>query len=458
MTEYWYSFGAPRPQDLQQSNDSINISNNNKHILTNGNDSATTYLSIDMTTATAESSAVKATAVNPPRRVKFFVCDDESSDSDSDNDDFNCGNKGLEEIDRVPNCSSGHLNHRRVVGRPSPRRNAHYNLQSMEEHDDGNCEDFDDKGSIISVSFSGEEKEKGERKDYFGKNVVMTNSSSSSLSAKLSLESRQRQASAPIATTASTPMRGNGMQRRQSLLSDLLIAEKQRHTQLALDQDRNQEQERYLNSAANSDGESTIAEMAIPIPHHHHHNHSQQHHCRQYPSPAMQRNTSAAASYNNLSNNKIDLEEASSRLSSSPRLVRTKRVFKNLADLANVAPAVPVPTSIPASPAVSPAEEKLHSPFLTSITTTNTTTVHSTPAFPTFSTSPSSPASSTLSTLSTATSCTPSASPVLSTTGWTRSQVQVQIQSLVTQSTTTAQRALLTASATLTDVLFRAAR
>ncbi|KAF9185666.1 hypothetical protein BGZ51_002496 [Haplosporangium sp. Z 767] len=96
-------------------------------------------------------------------------------------------------------------------------------------------------------------------------------------------------------------------------------------------------------------------------------------------------------------------------------LVRTKKVYKNLDELAKAS-------------------------------ALTTTTPHSLTTAVTASNIPTCELSSTT---------TPMASTVLSSWSRSRSQVQVQIQSLVVQSTSTAQRALLSASATLTDVLFR---
>lgn len=196
------------------------------------------------------------------------------------------------------------------------------------------------------------------------------------------------------APNTTSPKPAPGIVRRQSLLSDLFLAEKQReqlHPSKSIQPSLARTSSTYSSrcpSAANSDGESTFSRMA-PLPEDHQ-DHGQHHHRRHHHHP-----------------HRINLDAGSEiqepEKPKSP-LVRTKRVFKNLDELA-------------------------------SLSTTSPTCNISSPS----SSSPSSPSSS------------PTA-----LAAWTRShQVQVQIQSLVVQSTSSAQRALLSASATLTDVLFR---
>ncbi|KAG0037517.1 hypothetical protein BGZ82_002382 [Podila clonocystis] len=198
-----------------------------------------------------------------------------------------------------------------------------------------------------------------------------------------------------------SPKPAPGMVRRQSLLSDLFLAEKQReqlHPSKSIRPSLARTSSTYSSrcpSTANSDGESTFSQMA-PVPEDHQ-DHSQHHHRRHHRPQRI--NLDAGSEIQ-------EPEEPKSPL------VRTKRVFKNLDGLASLS------------------------------TTSPTCNITSS-----FSPSSSSPSSSTPN--STSTSPTALAA-------WTRShQVQVQIQSLVVQSTSSAQRALLSASATLTDVLFR---
>ncbi|KAF8936342.1 hypothetical protein BGZ58_004298 [Dissophora ornata] len=300
-------------------------------------------------------------------RAKFFVCN-ESEEDESESEDEN------------ENTFAVHHHSPRATLYSAPMVSS----GETEEHD-GDCEDFD-----VSEQ---EDNNDAEEEIYFGK--------------KMPIVSNHHR----TATTApSQDQNTGGMERRQSLLSDLLMAEKRKQQQQACSE----------TSAPNSDGEMTIARMAIPMPH-------------IYPL-AQQRNSSR--------------EPAFSETTPRSSLVRTKKVYKNLAELAKTSPVTrvaPITSATPVAPVITvtpSAPQRENSPLKTCNTAVSTT--HSTASL----SSASSPT----------TTCTLSASPILSTTGWTRSQVQVQIQSLVTQSTTTAQRALLTASATLTDVLFRTAQ
>ncbi|KAG0086959.1 hypothetical protein BGZ93_011373 [Podila epicladia] len=201
------------------------------------------------------------------------------------------------------------------------------------------------------------------------------------------------------APSTPSPMPVPGIVRRQSLLSDLFLAEKQReqlHPNKSTQPSLARTSSTYLShcpSAANSDGESTFARMA-PVPEDHQ-DLSQHHHRRRHHPHRITLDVGS------------EIQEPEKP--KSP-LVRTKRVFKNLDELA-------------------------------SLSTTSPTCNISSPSSP----SSSSPSSS-----------APNSTSPTALAAWTRShQVQVQIQSLVVQSTSSAQRALLSASATLTDVLFR---
>ncbi|KAF9320641.1 hypothetical protein BG003_005390 [Podila horticola] len=200
-------------------------------------------------------------------------------------------------------------------------------------------------------------------------------------------------------TPSPRPAQGTAV-RRQSLLSDLFLAEKQReqlHPSKSTRPSLIRTSSTYSSrcpSAANSDGESTFSRMAPVLEDHQDHG---QHRPRCHHPHRI--------------NLDAECEIQESEKPKSP-LVRTKRVFKNLDDLASLS--ISSPTCNISSPS---------------------------------SSSPSSPSSS----APNSTSTSPTA-----LAAWTRShQVQVQIQSLVVQSTSSAQRALLSASATLTDVLFR---
>ncbi|KAF9904453.1 hypothetical protein EC991_002671 [Linnemannia zychae] len=160
-----------------------------------------------------------------------------------------------------------------------------------------------------------------------------------------------------------------------------------------------------------------------------------------------------------------------------PKLVRTKKFYHRLDTLATIAttssPSIPctvavasatTATTSPTSPThpasiFSPLSPNPHTPIptckistLSPATPTTTTTISAPSVAAIASTKPTSPTAYSTAAASAAAAASASAATMA---GWARSQVQVQIQSLVVQSTTTAQRAFLTASATLNDVLFR---
>ncbi|KAF9430926.1 hypothetical protein BGZ94_002055 [Podila epigama] len=203
------------------------------------------------------------------------------------------------------------------------------------------------------------------------------------------------------------PVPSGGMHRRQSLLSNLFMAEKQQRQghsigpattpssatapRVSLSPLQNQSHSTSTISA----GTEPVLSTKAPIPQVHH-EHGQHQHYQQYP----------AVIHEN-----IPMEPETTEKKRSP-LMRTKKVFKNLDALASMPSSDASCTALP-----SPPPSPLPAP-----SSANNTSI----------------------------------SPATALAAWTRShQVQVQLQSLVVQSTSSAHRALLSASATLTDVLFR---
>ncbi|KAF9110720.1 hypothetical protein BGX27_005982 [Mortierella sp. AM989] len=275
--------------------------------------------------------------------------------------------------------------------------------QTEEHHHDGDCEDFD----------TPDEQHDIDDEDFFGKKMPIVS--------PFQYQSNKSDLSSFRSGTGVRPHPPYCavMGRRQSLLSDLLLAEKQQKSQ--------QSDSLSIPSAPNSDGETTALHKAtVPVSQGYLMSPQQQHRRGSY----MERSGINHISKNRSHNVSAMHEDMSDR--TVPSLVRTKKVYKNLAELAKAkAPATPENSLLlSASPR---ATKSTAAKAATSIMNTTTTT-------------PS---------LSSNTTCILSTSPAISTNGWTRTQVQVQIQSLVTHSTSTAQRALLSASATLADVLFR---
>ncbi|KAI1315513.1 hypothetical protein EDD11_000694 [Mortierella claussenii] len=332
------------------------------------------------------------------KRAKFFVCgDSEEDESDEEVEWISSFRTRAAAVATATTLASGPIRSPTDTG-----------VTEQQEHHDGDCEDFDvtddqddeeeeasvfDKKKPINV-------QQHHRTQYAFKNTIPTPSHH------------------PVCKPA------GGLERRQSLLSHLFLAEKQlkqkqRLQQLQLDQQ--QEWSNHCDSTPNSDGEATAMRMVTaPMPQ------------ILYQGGSLRK--------------KHGHDEEDDRMATKTSLVRTKKVYTNLAELAKVDTkgAGAERTSYPSS-----------TPTTTIATTTTTTSYQSAS-----STSTAAASSSTISTQCTCTVSSKNPSLSSSTTGgtgeWTRSQVQVQIQSLMAQSTLTAQRALMTASATLSDVLFRA--
>ncbi|KAF9939082.1 hypothetical protein BGZ65_011618, partial [Modicella reniformis] len=230
------------------------------------NDSSTTKL--------AESEMMQQGQQRKPAssRPKFFVTDseeeDESNDDDNEDDRVNVDESAAFAVDWDPWAS-----------------------RKVEEHG-GDCEEMPGYGSAKN-ELENEEDDFGRMPD-------------------LLLFENQPRFSMPIMTNASpeaamaattTTRRPQGMQRRHSLLSDLLMAEKRQH----------QRQSDLESSPTNSDGTLTIADMTTATP-------------QLYPVVSQKhmqcdRRETFRASYD-------------SKCKKLSPLVRTKRVYRDLAELA----------------------------------------------------------------------------------------------------------------------------
>ncbi|KAF9994216.1 hypothetical protein BGZ79_001032 [Entomortierella chlamydospora] len=328
--------------------------------------------------------------LNVPPRAKFFLYEDSDLDSDI----------GPESIVNTPD---------------SVWVNPLLDQKVEEEHlHDGDCEDYDQHDID------------DDDEDFFGKKMPIFSSSKH--------QPRGSDISSFSSRTAH-PTYNALMGRRQSLLSDLLLAEKQQKSQQGI----NFKSTSRCPSASNSDGETAAVHMvANPMSQGYHAAPQQQHHRRE---SFMERcDINHFNSHNNVS--------TVTDRTVSP-LVRTKKVYKNLAELANTTRA---PNHSESSASLSVSSSSPSSPkSLLSSPCAAKTTVAKAATTTTKTERPSIVSTNSFS------SCILSKSPTVPTNGWTRTQVQVQIQSLVAQSTSTAQRALLNASTTLTDVLFRTA-
>ncbi|KAF9401566.1 hypothetical protein BGX21_001296 [Mortierella sp. AD011] len=348
--------------------------------------------------AQAQVQALNVTQrLNVPSRAKFFLYEDSDLDSDI----------GPESIVNTPD---------------NVWVNPLLDQKVEEEHlQDGDCEDYDQHDID------------DDDEDFFGKKMPIFSSPKH--------QSRGSDISS-FSSKTSHPTYNALMGRRQSLLSDLLLAEKQQKSQ--------QGSFKFASrcpSASNSDGETAAVHMVVnPMSQGYHAAPQQQHHRRE--SFKERCDINHFNSHNNVS--------TVSDRTVSP-LVRTKKVYKNLAELANTTRAPnhsesSASLSVSSSPSSSPSSKSSPSPksLLSSPCAAKTTAAKAA----TTTTKTERPSIVSTNSFS---SCILSKSPSVPTNGWTRTQVQVQIQSLVAQSTSTAQRALLNASTTLTDVLFRTA-
>ncbi|KAI9233755.1 MAG: hypothetical protein BYD32DRAFT_117470 [Podila humilis] len=385
MTDYWHSFAAPQPRDLEEHLPSTDIFIPSSVVSTSSTistPSASTSSSSQKTiveTGSLLKSSVRSaseqglllaqrskTSLN---RLLDTVLDNATTLAESSS--ANCAYSDSEDKPSLPTAT------------PAPRTAPSQPRQPARA-----------KFFVCDSDEESEDEEKEEEEAYFFPRRSEDNFGDCEDSGTDEAEAEEEGPVMRAPTTNTSSLQSvPGMVRRQSLLSDLFMAEKQREQFQQPSKPIRPSMARTCStyssrcpSAANSDSETTFSRMA-PVPevyqdrgHHRHHQH--------YP-----HNTNLDAE------NEIQEPEKSK----SP-LIRTKRVFKNLDELASLS------TS------------------------------------PTYNISSPSSASSTSSIVSTSTALA----------AWTRShQVQVQIQSLVVQSTSSAQRALLSASATLTDVLFR---
>lgn len=384
MTDYWHSFAAPQPRDLEEHLPSVDIFipssvvSTSSTIPTSSAPTSCSSRTIVETGSLLKSSVRSAseqglllaqrskTSLN---RLLDTVLDNATTLAESSS--ANCAYSDSEDKPSLPTATPAL---RTAPSQPrQPARAKFFVCDSDEESDD---------------------EEEEEEEAYFFPRRSEDNFGDCEDSGTDEAETEEE--GLPTTNTSSLQS-APGTVRRQSLLSDLFMAEKQREQFQQPSKPIRPSMARTCStyssrcpSAANSDGESTFSRMT-PVPevyqdrgHHHHHQH--------YP-----HHTSLDAE------DKIQEPEKPK----SP-LVRTKRVFKNLDELASLSMSPTCNISSPSS---------------------------------------ASPTSSIAST---------STSPATALAAWTRShQVQVQIQSLVVQSSSSAQRALLSASATLTDVLFR---
>lgn len=383
MTDYWHSFAAPQPRDLEEHLPSTDIlipssvvstpstistssastsSSSQKTIIETGS-----LLKSSVRSASEQGLLLAQRSKTSLNRLLDTVLDNATTLAESSS--ANCAYSDSEDKPSLPTAT------------PTPRTAPSQPRQPA-------------RAKFFVCDSDEESEEEEEEEAYFFPRRSEDNFGDCEDSGTDEAEAQEE---GPVmrapSTNASSFQSASGMVRRQSLLSDLFMAEKQREQIQQPSKPIRPSMVRTCStyssrcpSAANSDGESTFSRMA-PVPevyqdrgHHRHHQH--------YPH------------HTNLdAENEIQEPEKFK----SP-LTRTKRVFKNLDELA-------------------------------SLSTSSTCNI-----------SPPSSASSTSSIASTSTALA----------AWTRShQVQVQIQSLVVQSTSSAQRALLSASATLTDVLFR---
>ncbi|CAO3574721.1 unnamed protein product [Mortierella alpina] len=298
----------------------------------------------------------------PAAKSMFFVCEESEDDGDEESEDE----------------ALAHM----TIRRAPPARGKTTSLIDQAVVHDIQDEDFDARD--YSAKGSCEETE-----DLF--NGHTCNAMPSSQSPRSGAPSHPYRASPPAS-----------LESRQSLLSDLLQAERKQR------------------------GQDDLARRSIPP--------VLEGEPRIYPALRQQDQSLQYPECNRPSHTTQQHEMTSK--AQSP-LVRTRKVYSNLNGLARVATATATATT--------PAEAAA------SFSTTPLTSA-SPVSLPVFS------APARTETNSTAPVRGKTISKAAAVAGWSRSHVQVQIQSLVVQSTSTAQRALLNASSTLTDVLFRAAK
>jgi len=376
-----------------------------------------TRKSVEATVTAAAPSRRPALQRQSSSRAKFFVCEDSEEDEDDE---------AAEEA----------LFRSRIVLARSKQQNqqlssrSHSSLKSLVK-DNQDEVDGADGDNEHEEPVDEDEDEEEEEESYFSAKIPVVPS-----------VERRRQSS--------------------SLLSDLLMAEKQQQLQLQqltmtssspaprtrTSTDMDCSHDGCLSgspcpSATNSEGEMMVAmgqhtrsgglarTTSFTNNLHQLQHHQQQQQANGAPSPSA-----------------MMIDEA--QKAKSP-LVRTKRVFKNLDGLA-------ITTLNPVNNHNNNVNNN-NTPLPSNCTV-------SSPSSVSVSSSPSSSSSSPLSPSRSAPNALPSTKPAANpSAGWTRAstlqvqqQVQVQIQNLVVQSTTTAHRAFRSASSTLNEVLFRAAK
>ncbi|KAF9558990.1 hypothetical protein EC968_006773 [Mortierella alpina] len=322
---------------------------------------------------------------NSSSRPKFFVCDESEDDEDED-DGEGCEDKAFAVM---------------AIQRSKPLSYKATGLIRQVEARNIRCEDTE-------AQDCGAEGSLEEEADSFDGHLSITTHGSQPPSA--GVISQGRPASPPTA-----------LERRQSLLSDLLQAEREQ---------RRQEDQARSKYPADVDNEPQV----YPTDHRHHDHHHHHHHHQQYQQQQQRQQylSLQPLECNRPLRGQMTQQHETTAQPHSP-LVRTRKVYRNLDGLALVATATATTLAAASSfAATSTSASPMAAPILSTMAPKKTTLT--------------APVIGTMITKATAVA------------GWSRSHVQVQIQSLVVQSTSTAQRALLNASSTLTDILFQAAK
>ncbi|KAF9933265.1 hypothetical protein FBU30_006033 [Linnemannia zychae] len=471
----------------------------------------------------------------PIRRAKFFFCEDSDDESDSDYE----YERELHQP-RDKEAAIAYLAHRHPLTTAPLLQTvssscmptaipptaempmtidencSRTNFQEYDEYNEYDHEDDDE-------SYEDDDDE-DDGPLFFGKNkpavtiTATTTTTNTTTTLPQPQQSRLKMSVPPVSGRRHLPSPVNaGMERRQSLLSDLLLAEKQQKQ--LLHQQKLQQRSQVssacstpnCHSAASSDGEDGTFNTSVNTTIITNDNNGINDGGRSrystkamtpiYPATsATTRNTTILEHQHPqcqaLEPNRIHLYHRPTMDGFSmetivdenaeefvPKLVRTKKFFGRLDTLAATSDrnveaktaetnnaTAPASTCMMTTSPISASTTSLaylHSPLspTTSSTckistlspTTTTTTTTKTTVAPVGATSvPVSPAFASASAVASAAAAAAAASASAATmAGWARSQVQVQLQSLVAQSTTTAQRAFMNASATLSDVLYR---
>ncbi|KAF9897924.1 hypothetical protein BX616_004756 [Lobosporangium transversale] len=374
------------------------------------------------------------------RKAKFFVGD--SSDEEDEN-----GEEEREEEEEIkkkvtymrPSADSHSLRH--LHGRESRggyHHHHHHHLRHHHHHQeshDGDCEDFD-----IT------EQDDDDEAFYFGKPPRQL------MKPSVPRDRAHSHSGAPSSPAIPRPYKNASivLQRRQSLLSDLLMAEKQqKQQQKLLLQQQQQQQLQSLKYqypiGSNTDGEANVIAQVSRMANVSDVNAKSLHSLYPTSSRLQQQQQYHSQQRYHQDTTKLSIQEEQEDddilHKTKSTLVRTKKIYKNLAELAKTAEIMPSSNRVTFTTS---------SPTMASFIAKTSSVLPLPPSSTTISMPLKTPGVGV-----TASGTTTTATTTATTTGWTPSQVQGQTSSLVAQSTMTAQRALLNASTTLTDVLFR---